>query len=149
MQRSVWRRGQRHARGTSRRSRRLWHLNNLCRLGLGNIRPFERLPPEAAPMGSYGRCALASPGKDTTTGHWEMAGIHLAKPFPVYPERLPAAEVMDGIRAAGSGGHTLGNKAASGTQIFDELGKESMRTGSPSHVHPPRIASFRLRHTRK
>src|SRR5262249_30461968 len=62
-------------------SRKL-HLNNLCSLGLGNIRPLDRLPPDRAPKGAYGKCSLASPGKDTTTGHWEMTGIHLEKPFP-------------------------------------------------------------------
>jgi phosphopentomutase len=109
-------------------SRKL-HLNNLCRLGLGNIRPFDRLPPDAAPQGAYGRCSLASPGKDTTTGHWEMAGIHLAKPFPVYPNGFPP-EVMDEFERR-IGRATLGNKAASGTEIIEELGEEHVRTGSP------------------
>jgi phosphopentomutase len=109
-------------------SRKL-HLDNLCRLGLGNIRPLDRLPPDAAPSGSFGRCSLASPGKDTTTGHWEMAGIHLAKPFPVYPHGFPP-EVMDDFERR-IGRVTLGNKAASGTEILNELGEEHMRTGSP------------------
>ena len=109
-------------------SRKL-HLDNLCRLGLGNIRPLDRLPPDAAPQGAYGRCALASPGKDTTTGHWEMAGIHLAKPFPVYPHGFPP-EVMDEFERR-IGRTTLGNKAASGTEIIEELGEEHVRTGSP------------------
>ena len=64
-------------------------LPNLCALGLANIRPFESLPPAARPLGCYGRCALASPGKDTTAGHWEIAGIHLDKPFPLYPHGFP------------------------------------------------------------
>jgi phosphopentomutase len=109
-------------------SRKL-HLNNLCRLGLGNIRPLDRLPPDPAPEGAYGRCALASPGKDTTTGHWEMAGIHLEKPFPVYPNGFPP-EIMDEFERR-IGRATLGNKAASGTEILEELGEEHMRTGSP------------------
>src|SRR6476646_2516110 len=109
-------------------SRKL-HLNNLCRLGLGNIRPLDRLPPDAAPQGAYGKCALASPGKDTTTGHWEMAGIHLAKPFPVYPHGFPP-EVMDEFERR-IGRATLGNRAASGTEIIQELGEEHVRTGSP------------------
>src|SRR5215469_13276153 len=67
--------------GNIARVRRL-HLPNLCRLGLGNIKPIEGLEPARWPLGAFGRCALASPGKDTTTGHWEMAGIHLEKPFP-------------------------------------------------------------------
>ena len=109
-------------------SRKL-HLNNLCRLGLGNIRPLDRLPPDPAPQGAYGRCALASPGKDTTTGHWEMAGIHLAKPFPVYPKGFPPEVMHEFERRIGRA--TLGNNAASGTEILEELGEEHMRTGSP------------------
>ena len=64
-------------------------LPNLCALGLANIKPLNGLEPVHKPSGAYGRCALASPGKDTTTGHWEMAGIHLEKPFPVYPKCFP------------------------------------------------------------
>ena len=56
----------------------------------GNIMPLTGIAPAGAPAGAYGKCTLASPGKDTTTGHWEMVGIHLAKPFPLYPARLPA-----------------------------------------------------------
>ena len=109
-------------------SRKL-HLDNLCRLGLGNIRPLDRLPPDAAPEGAYGKCSLASPGKDTTTGHWEMAGIHLAKPFPVYPHGFPPEVMNEFERRIGRA--TLGNKAASGTEIIQELGEEHVRTGSP------------------
>ena len=105
------------------------HLPNLCRLGLGNIRPLAGLPPAPAPLGSFGKCALASPGKDTTTGHWEMVGIHLPKPFPLYPNGFPA-EVMQAFEAA-IGRGTLGNKAASGTEILKELGEEHVRTGQP------------------
>jgi len=65
-------------------------LPNLARLGLGNIMPLAGIAPAAAPAGAYGKCTLASPGKDTTTGHWEMAGIHLAKPFPLYPNGFPS-----------------------------------------------------------
>ncbi len=109
--------------------RRALHLPNLCRQGLGNIKPIQGLPPAAEPAGSFGRCALASPGKDTTTGHWEMAGIQLEKPFPLYPNGFPR-EIMDEFeRRIGRG--TLGNKPASGTEIIRELGVEHMRTGSP------------------
>ena len=86
-------------------------------------------PPSAEPAGCYGRCALASPGKDTTTGHWEMVGIHLAKPFPLYPHGFPP-EIMDEFERR-IGRRSLGNKAASGTEIIRELGEEHMRTGSP------------------
>jgi phosphopentomutase len=104
-------------------------LPNLARLGLGNIKPLQGIPPAAAPSGAYGRCTLASPGKDTTTGHWEMVGIHLAKPFPLYPNGFPA-EVLDEFERR-IGRHWLGNVAASGTEIIRELGAEHMRTGSP------------------
>jgi phosphopentomutase len=105
------------------------HLPNLCRLGLGNIRPLQGLPPEPSPAGAYGRCTLASPGKDTTTGHWEMTGIHLEKPFPLYPRGFPR-EVLEPIEDA-IGRTFLGNYAASGTEIIRQLGEEHMRTGSP------------------
>lgn len=110
---------------------RLRGLNvpNLCRLGLGNLKPIAQLPKAEHPQGAYGRCTLASPGKDTTTGHWEMAGIHLAKPFPLFPRGFPA-EVMEPFQAQ-IGRKSLGNKAASGTEIIKELGEEHMRTGSP------------------
>jgi phosphopentomutase len=104
-------------------------LPNLARLGLGNIKPFQGIPPAAAPTGAYGRCTLASPGKDTTTGHWEMVGIHLAKPFPLYPHGFPAEVLNEFERRIGR--HWLGNVAASGTEIVRELGAEHMRTGSP------------------
>ena len=104
-------------------------LPNLCRLGLGNIKPLVGLPPDPSPGGAFGRCRLASPGKDTTTGHWEMAGIHLAKPFPLFPNGFPP-EIMSAFekricRTA------IGNRAASGTEIIKELGEQHMRTGSP------------------
>jgi len=104
-------------------------LPNLACLGLGNIMPLTGIPPAAVPAGAYGKCTLASPGKDTTTGHWEMAGIHLAKPFPLYPNGFPP-EVMDKFERR-TGRRSLGNKAASGTEIIKELGAEHMRTGSP------------------
>src|SRR6266853_1796067 len=68
-------------------------LPNLCRLGLGNIKTLAGLPPDPAPVAAFGRCTLASPGKDTTTGHWEMVGIHLKKPFPLFPNGFPP-EIM-------------------------------------------------------
>ena len=104
-------------------------LPNLARLGLGNIRPLAGIPPAPSPAGAYGRCALASPGKDTTTGHWEMVGIHLGRPFPLYPCGFPP-EIMREFEAR-IGRRTLGNKPASGTEIIQELGPEHMRTGSP------------------
>jgi phosphopentomutase len=114
--------------GNIARQRQL-HLPNLCRLGLANIKPLTGLTPSASPLAAYGRATLASPGKDTTTGHWEMAGIHLEKPFPLFPHGFPP-EVMEPFEQR-IGRHTLGNKAASGTEIIKELGEEHVRTGSP------------------
>jgi phosphopentomutase len=108
---------------------RTLHLPNLCRLGLANIKPLAGLIPDPSPLGAYGKCALASPGKDTTTGHWEMAGIHLEKPFPLFPHGFPPGIMHEFETRIGRS--TLGNKAASGTEIIKELGEEHMRTGSP------------------
>lgn len=105
---------------------RLLSLPNLARLGLGNIRPLNGIAPVAAPA-AYGKCALASPGKDTTTGHWEMAGILLEKPFPLYPHGFPD-EVIDEF-AARTGRGVLWNAPASGTEIIGRLGDEHVRTG--------------------
>jgi phosphopentomutase len=104
-------------------------LPNLCRLGLANIKALAGLAPDASPIGSYGKAALASPGKDTTTGHWEMAGIHLEKPFPLFPHGFPP-EVMNEFERR-IGRSSLGNKPASGTEIIKELGEKHVRTGSP------------------
>ncbi|MGA3026897.1 MAG: phosphopentomutase [Bryobacteraceae bacterium] len=109
--------------------RRGLHIPNLARLGLGNIRPLAGVAPAAEPMASFGRCALASPGKDTTTGHWEMVGIHLDKPLPLYPHGFPP-EIMEEFERS-VGRSTLGNCPASGTEIIKELGAEHLRTGSP------------------
>lgn len=102
---------------------------NLQKLGLGNISPLAHIPPADAPLGCFGKGATRSPGKDTTTGHWEMAGIWLDQAFPVYPEGFPKS-LMDEFETA-IGRKTLGNKPASGTEILKELGEEHMRTGYP------------------
>jgi phosphopentomutase len=104
-------------------------LPNLSRLGLANIKPLAGLAAPEHPAGSYGRCRLASPGKDTTTGHWEMAGIILTEPFPTYPNGFPQ-DVVSAFEAR-IGRKILGNKPASGTEIIKELGAEHMRTGCP------------------
>jgi phosphopentomutase len=104
-------------------------LPNLCRLGLGNIKPLTGLPPDPSPAAAFGRCTLASPGKDTTTGHWEMVGIHLDKPFPLFPHGFPP-EIMNEFEKR-IGRSAIGNCAASGTEIIKRLGAEHMRTGSP------------------
>ena len=104
-------------------------LPHLAQLGLGNIKRLTGIAPAEAPAGAYGRCTLASPGKDTTTGHWEMVGIHLERPFPLYPNGFPPEIMSEFERRIGR--HSLGNKAASGTEIIKELGAAHMRTGSP------------------
>src|SRR3954447_16814377 len=81
--------------------KRALHLPNLTALGLANIRPLTGLTAVAKPSAAYGRCALASPGKDTTTGHWEMVGIHLEKPFPLYPHGFPPEVMLEFERRIG------------------------------------------------
>src|SRR5215210_3524315 len=105
-------------------------LPNLQSYGLGNIRPLQNLPPIENPRGSYGRCALRSNGKDTTTGHWEMAGIILERAFPTYPQGFPPAIIDRFIKEASVPG-ILGNVPASGTEIIKELGEEHVSTGKP------------------
>ncbi len=104
-------------------------LPNLQALGLGNITPLANHPPVPAPVGAYGKAAIASQGKDTTVGHWELAGILTEQPFPTYPHGFPP-EVMGAFEAA-IGRGTLGNCTASGTEIIKELGDEHVRTGKP------------------
>lgn len=105
------------------------HLPNLARLGLGNIRPLEGIPPAPSPLACYGRSALASPGKDTTAGHWEMACIRLTRPFPTYPNGFPPEILREFQRRIGR--EILGNVPASGTEIIERLGEEHLRTGRP------------------
>ena len=105
-------------------------LPNLQRYGLGNIRPLQAMPPLDQLKGSYGRCALRSNGKDTTTGHWEMAGIILDQAFPTYPNGFPAAIVDKFVKEAAVPG-ILGNVPASGTEIIKVLGEEHVKTHKP------------------
>jgi phosphopentomutase len=109
---------------------RVVRLPNLQALGLGNVRPLAHVAPAENPRGSYGRCALQSNGKDTTTGHWEMAGIILDEAFPTYPEGFPADVLARFVAETGVPG-VLGNYPASGTEIIKELGAEHVSTGKP------------------
>jgi phosphopentomutase len=109
---------------------RVLRLPNLQRYGLGNVRPLQNVPPLDQPDGSYGRCALRSNGKDTTTGHWEMAGIILAQAFPTYPNGFPQS-ILDRFISEAKVPGVLGNYAASGTEIIKDLGEEHMTTGKP------------------
>jgi phosphopentomutase len=104
------------------------HIPNLRRYGIANIKPVA-LPPVERPEGAFGRAAIASAGKDTTTGHWEIAGIITETPFPTYPNGFPPEVIRAFERAIGR--KVLGNKPASGTEIIKELGEEHLRTGFP------------------
>jgi phosphopentomutase len=105
-------------------------MPNLQSLGLGNIRPLAGVPVIDSPRGGYGKCALKSNGKDTTTGHWEMAGIILERAFPTYPEGFPRA-VIDQFIARTNVPGVLGNVPASGTEIIKDLGEEHVKSGKP------------------
>lgn len=104
-------------------------IPELVKLGLANIAPLANLAPVTAPLASYGKGATHSPGKDTTTGHWEMAGIWLTQAFPVYKTGFPP-EIIESFER-NIGRKILGNKPASGTEILKELGEEHVRTGKP------------------
>jgi len=104
-------------------------IPNLVALGIANIRPFAGLNPAAEPLGAYGRAATSSPGKDTTTGHWELAGVQLARPFPTYPDGFPP-EIISAFEQR-IGRQTLGNYPASGTEIIERLGVEHLLTARP------------------
>jgi phosphopentomutase len=97
-------------------------------LGLGNIMPLRGCPPRRAAPSVHGRLAERSLGMDTTTGHWEMAGIVTKQPFPTYPNGFPA-DVIEAFSAA-TGRPVIGNVAASGTEIIERLGEEHQRTGA-------------------
>lgn len=102
---------------------------NLIQLGLGNIDMENALPKTEYPQAAFGKAAEMSAGKDTTTGHWEIAGTILDKPFPTFPDGFPIS-VMEEFEAA-IGTKTIGNYSASGTAIIEALGDEHVRTGFP------------------
>jgi phosphopentomutase len=102
---------------------------NLASLGLGSLTGIRGVEAAAAPGTAHGRATERSAGKDTTTGHWEMMGIRLDEPFPLYPDGFPA-DLIEAFER-GIGRPVLGNRPASGTEIIAELGEEHLRTGSP------------------
>lgn len=104
-------------------------LSYLESMGLGNIQGDHGIPPAQKPIAAYGKANEKSPGKDTTTGHWEMAGIILEKPFPTFPEGFPKKVIKEFEEKIGR--KTLGNFAASGTEIIEDLGKKHLETGYP------------------
>src|SRR5690606_18401287 len=99
-------------------------------LGLGNIAGVGGLEPVERARGAHGRLAERSPGKDTSTGHWELMGCPLERAFPTFPVGFPPEIIEPFLARAGLAG-VLGNRAASGTEILDELGPEHLRTGLP------------------
>lgn len=104
------------------------NMPNMAKLGLSNIREFEGIPVQDEPIGCYGKMQEASVGKDTMTGHWEMMGLNIDKPFKVYPNGFPIELITQLEERIGR--KVIGNKVASGTNIIEELGEEHMRTGS-------------------
>lgn len=104
-------------------------LPNLEKLGLGNIEGSRGYQSSASPVGCFGKMAEQSAGKDTTTGHWEMSGIILDKPFRTYPDGFPEDIVKRFEEAIGT--KTLGNYAASGTEIIKQIGQQHVKTGYP------------------
>ena len=105
------------------------HLPSLQVLGLGNIIPINGVSPAQHPGAAFGRMAEASPGKDSVTGHWEIAGLVLDRPFPTFPHAFPGELIAE--FEARIGRRTLGNEVASGTEIVTRLGDEHVRTGRP------------------
>jgi phosphopentomutase len=104
-------------------------LPHLQGLGLGHLTTILGVPPVAAPRAAFGKMREASAGKDTTTGHWEMAGLQVSDAFPTFPNGFPEEFMRRFEKEIGRG--TLGNKTASGTEIIEELGVEHVKSGKP------------------
>ena len=121
--------------------KRDWHIPNLLSLGLGELLSMadqdgisdSPVPvfPRAVLRGAYGKMASSAPAKDTTSGHWELAGTLIEKPFPTYPHGFPGELISLFESRIGGGLKVLGNKTASGTEIIQELGEEHLSTGYP------------------
>ena len=105
------------------------HVPNMYKLGIANIVPFPFQHATNAPAGCYGRAVEASKGKDTTTGHWEMMGLITERPFAVFPHGFPAA-ILSALES-GIGRKAIGNRAASGPVIIEDLGEQHLKTGMP------------------
>lgn len=100
---------------------------NLAAAGLGNIAPLEGVPPAERPRGAWGMMEPRSAGKDSTTGHWEIAGVHLARPFPTYPQGFPQEVIDEFAKRTGRG--VIGNVVGSGTKVLEDFGVEHQATG--------------------
>lgn len=104
------------------------HIPNLRALGLANLHPLKNIDPVEAPMGRFAYLNEASTGKDTMTGHWEMMGLHITKPFRTFTEHGFPQELLDELSRR-TGRVIIGNKSASGTEILEELAEEEIATG--------------------
>jgi len=105
------------------------NLPYLGKLGLGKLVSMQKIPSDSPALGAYGIMAEMSAGKDTTTGHWEIAGLLTKDPLPTFPKGFPP-KLINAFQEK-TGRKVLGNKVASGTEIIEELGKEHLETGSP------------------
>jgi len=105
-------------------------MPNFERLGLGNIEPLASVDKCDQPIGNFGKMREVSAGKDSTTGHWEIAGIHLQKPFPTYPEGFPEEVIKAFCKKTGTEG-VLANLPYSGTDVIRDYGDEHLKTGKP------------------
>ncbi|HEV7837684.1 MAG TPA: phosphopentomutase [Gemmatimonadaceae bacterium] len=103
-------------------------LPRLERMGLGNIKPLQGVKQRGDAAGAWGSMVPASAGKDSTTGHWEIAGVHLSRPFPTFPRGFPAAVIDEFAKKTGRG--VIANSVASGTAVIDDFAAEQKRTGS-------------------
>ena len=105
-----------------------FHIPNLQKLGIANLHPLKQVSALQRPMGYYGYLKEASMGKDTMTGHWEMMGLHVTKPFQTFTETGFPQELLEELSER-TGRTIIGNKSASGTEILDELAEEEIATG--------------------
>ena len=105
-----------------------FHIPNLQKIGMANLHPLKQVAPVENPLGYYAYLHEASTGKDTMTGHWEMMGLHITKPFQTFTETGFPKELLDELSAR-TGRVIIGNKSASGTEILDELAEEEIATG--------------------
>ena len=106
-----------------------FRIPNLAKLGLADLHPMIHVEKPACPMGYYARLSEASVGKDTMTGHWEMMGLQITKPFQTFTDTGFPKELLDELSAR-TGRKIIGNKAASGTEILEKLGEEQIATGA-------------------
>ena len=106
-----------------------FHIPNLQKLGIANLHPLKQVSAVEQPMGYFMKMEEASTGKDTMTGHWEMMGLHITKPFQTFTETGFPPELIEELSKR-TGRSIIGNKSASGTEILEELAEEEIATGN-------------------